>query len=209
MNDATPNTLVGGPALTTSPAPAGQARHTYRLQGLNRARLAGYTAFVGALGVGLSLVAPAGPAAAAAHQSAAVSAGVVVRTATVAKYGKILVSQKGLALYYDTANKPPHWACTGGCLTAWPPLTVPKSETMAQLAKGISGLGIVSGPSGRQVTWDGKALYTFARDSKGTVLGQGLGNVWYVAQPSHASANSAITPTGVTTTTQASGSSWG
>jgi hypothetical protein len=50
--------------------------------------------------------------------------------------------------------------------------------------KGVTGLGVVKGPSGEQVTWHGKPLYTFVRDSKGKVLGQGIvqDGTWKVAQ---------------------------
>ncbi|HTV10918.1 MAG TPA: hypothetical protein VME20_03580 [Acidimicrobiales bacterium] len=112
----------------------------------------------------------------------AAASSVLVKAATVAKYGKILVTGSGLALYYDTANKPGKWACKGNCLTAWPPLLLPKGQTKVSAASGITGLGVVKSPSGMQVTWDKKALYTFVKDSKGTVTGQGIGHVWYVVQ---------------------------
>jgi predicted lipoprotein with Yx(FWY)xxD motif len=41
---------------------------------------------------------------------------VAVDEVSVAKFGKVLVHQKGLALYFDTANKPMRFACTGDCL---------------------------------------------------------------------------------------------
>ncbi|MGC8627282.1 MAG: COG4315 family predicted lipoprotein [Acidimicrobiales bacterium] len=144
------------------------------------------TIAVGALvGVG-SLAVTALPANAAEHLVArhqAVRAGqVVVSVATLPKYGKVLVDQKGLALYYDTANKPGHWACKGTCLTVWPPLVLPKGQAGAVAGSGVSGLGVVDGPSGRQVTWYGKPLYTYVRDSKGKAFGQGLFHIWYLAQ---------------------------
>jgi len=145
------------------------------------------TVLVGALvGVG-SLAVTALPANAAEHvavrHQAVVAGKVVVSVATLPKYGEVLVDQKGLALYYDTANKPKHWACKGTCLTVWPPLVLPKGEARAVAGKGVSGLGVVNGPSGRQVTWEGKALYTYVRDSSGKAFGQGLFHIWYLAQP--------------------------
>jgi predicted lipoprotein with Yx(FWY)xxD motif len=109
---------------------------------------------------------------------------VAVRMVSVAKYGKVLVDQKGLALYYDNANKPPHFACKGACLVVWPPLLLPKGQAKPIAAKGVTGLGVVKGPSGEQVAWHGKPLYTFIRDSKGTVRGQGLkqDGTWFVVQ---------------------------
>ena len=122
------------------------------------------------------------PAAAAARRPAEVGNRALVKTAKVHKYGKVLVDQKGMALYYNADDKPSHWACTGACLVVWPPLTVPPGETLAQLSNGISGVGAVPGVTGRQVTWDGKPLYTFSHDSPGTVKGEGIGHVWYVVQ---------------------------
>ena len=105
-----------------------------------------------------------------------------MRTATTHKYGRILVNQKGLALYFNKSDQPSHWACTGACLVTWPPLVLPRGEVMAELGSGISGLGTVSGPNGRQVTWHGKPLYTFRHDSPGTVKGEGIARAWYVVQ---------------------------
>jgi predicted lipoprotein with Yx(FWY)xxD motif len=126
----------------------------------------------------------------------------LVHMAKVAKYGEILENSAGLPLYMDTANKPGKWACTGSCLTAWPPLTLPKGTTKVKAAAGVTGLGTVKGPSGLQVTWHGKPLYTFVRDSKGKVNGQGIGHVWYVIQVSAKAAKAGS----VTSTT--AGSSW-
>ncbi|HMK98212.1 MAG TPA: hypothetical protein VK425_11740 [Acidimicrobiales bacterium] len=131
-----------------------------------------------------------------ASSAPAAASAVLVKTATVAKYGKILVNTSGLPLYYDTANKPGKWACTGNCLTAWPPLLLPKGQTKVSAAPGITGLGVVKSPSGMQVTWENKPLYTFIKDSAGNVRGQGLGKVWYVAQLK------------ASTTASSSGGSW-
>ena len=122
------------------------------------------------------------PAAAAARRPAEIGNKVLVKTTKVRKYGKVLVDQKGMALYYNADDKASHWACTGACLVVWPPLTVPPGETLAQLSNGIRGVGTVAGVTGRQVTWDGKPLYTFNHDSPGTVKGEGIGHVWYVVQ---------------------------
>ena len=92
---------------------------------------------------------------------------------SVAKFGKVLVDQKGLALYFDTANKPMHFACTGDCLAAWPPLVVAKGQTAALAGKGVTGLGTVRGPSGLQVTWQGKVSRLLPRTRKGRSLAKG------------------------------------
>jgi predicted lipoprotein with Yx(FWY)xxD motif len=156
--------------------------------------------------LGLATLAVMGsPASAAgagrADTKARTSTKVVVSEVTTAKYGRVLVDHKGLALYYDTANKPSHFACTGDCLKAWPPLVLPKGQKAALAGTGVTGLGTVRGPSGLQVTWEGKALYTFVEDSKGTVKGQGIGHVWFVTQLSAAPISAPTSGTGAPKTT--------
>ena len=153
-----------------------------------RAALASTAALVTPLAV---LTAVAAPAASAAPRFGALRAKaqapapkkVSVRLEKSAKYGQILVDQAGQALYTDKADKPPaKWACKGGCLSAWPPLVLPKGQAAVSHAASLQGLGVVQGPSGRQVTWHGHPLYSFAGDKPGQVKGQGILHVWYVAQ---------------------------
>ena len=166
----------------------GNSQPTPRSRPRRRPRPAYFAAAVGAGALGVAALAVmGGPASATAGKAltkATAATKVAVDEVTVAKYGKVLVDQKGLALYYDAANKPMPFACTGDCLTAWPPLVLAKGQAAALGGAGVSGLGTVRGPSGLQVTWHGKALYTFVEDTKGTVMGQGIGHVWFVAQPS-------------------------
>jgi predicted lipoprotein with Yx(FWY)xxD motif len=160
---------------------------TRRSRPRRRPHRAYFAAVLGAAALGLAALAVMGGPASASGAGKAVTKAttttkVMVDEVTVAKYGKVLIDQKGLALYYDTANKPMHFACTGDCLTAWPPLVLPKGQTAALAGTGVARLGTVRGPSGLQVTWEGKALYTFVEDTKGTVTGQGIGHVWFVSQ---------------------------
>jgi predicted lipoprotein with Yx(FWY)xxD motif len=138
----------------------------------------------GAGALALATFAGGGTAVAATRQ---VSKHVATKNEVVvnlARFGKILVDQKGFALYVDSADKPPHFVCKGACLVVWPPLVLPKGQAKPIAGKGVSGLGVVKSPSGEQVTWHGKPLYTFVRDSKGTVRGQGIkqDGTWFVAQ---------------------------
>jgi predicted lipoprotein with Yx(FWY)xxD motif len=190
-------------------------QHSEPVQGSEprrRKRRAYFPLAVGAASLGLATLATmGGPASATGTAKVAArvttSAKVVVDKVRAGKYGQVLVDQKGLALYYDTANKPAHFACTGACLTAWPPLVLGKGQTAAVAGKGVTGLGTVRGPSGLQVTWKGNPLYTFIKDTKGTVTGQGIGHVWFVAQPSRAAtkvpAPRAAAPTTAAPTTAA------
>jgi len=80
--------------------------------------------------------------------------------------GTILETSSGKTLYVDKADKPPHFACTGGCLSIWPPL---KANGALKATGGAmaADLGKVKGPGGEQVTYKGHPLYTFVSDSKG------------------------------------------
>lgn len=160
----------------------------------------------------LSLIGPAvlavgSPTSAAAPVRATfATAKASIKTATVKTYGEILENSKGLPLYYDSANKPGHWACTGSCLSAWPPVLLAKGQSKPTVAKGVPALSSVKGPSGWQVTWDGKALYTFEGDSAGKVNGNGLGDFFVVKVKGAATSSTEATPTttpAVTTTTAA------
>lgn len=155
----------------------------------------------------LSLLAGGGTAWAAEHQATkettAKSSQVMVQEISVAKFGKILVDQKGFALYYDVLDKPPHFACTGACLVVWPPLDLSKGQVKAVAGKGVTGLGVVKGEMGKQVTWHGHPLYTFERDSKHTVRGNGVkqDGTWFVVKMTKATTSTSSGSSG-------SSSSW-
>lgn len=83
-------------------------------------------------------------------------------------YGDILVTGAGFALYtYGPDNGHNGLStCTGSCLQAWPPLSVPAGKTPTG-GPGVTGtLGVVKQANGTyQVTYDGLPLYTFVQDS--------------------------------------------
>ena len=78
--------------------------------------------------------------------------------------GTILVNGSGQTLYLDVGDKPPHFACTGGCLSAWPPLKA-IGTLKAEGAAKQSDLGSVKGGGFKIVTYNGHPLYTFASDT--------------------------------------------
>jgi predicted lipoprotein with Yx(FWY)xxD motif len=162
--------------------------------------------------IGLSLTALAGSANAADRPAASTTGTgkVVITMKSVKKYGDVLFDQQGLALYYDTQDKPPHFGCTGGCLTFWPPLVLPKGQKAAVTGKGVTGLGVVMNPKlkpsgSMQVTWKGKPLYTYAADSKGTVNGQGIQGIWFVV---HETVSLSAAAKGSATTTGSRSGGW-
>ena len=134
----------------------------------------------------------------------AIAAGAQAGSSTVVKtkhtsLGTILVTSSGGTLYLDAGDKPGHFACTGGCLSAWPPLRAVGKLTAAGSAK-QADLGKVKGPGGEQVTYRGHPLYTFASDSAGNpTSGEGVGG-FYVVGP----AGNEITKSTASTTTSSS-----
>jgi predicted lipoprotein with Yx(FWY)xxD motif len=194
---------------TTSTEPRLMASGRKRRFGLGLSALV-----AGAASVGLSLTALGGPASANTRLAATSTSHVVVTIKTVTKYGAVLFDQKGLALYVDMSDKPPHFACTGTCLTFWPALVLPAGQTAAVAGMGVTGLGTIKSPSGMQVTWRHMPLYTFKADSKGTVHGQGIKQwgIWYAANSKIAQTkvptNGNTTATTAKTTATTSSSSW-
>ena len=138
-------------------------------------------------------------------QSAHVSTPTVVKTKHTS-FGAILVTSSGHTLYLDAADKPGHPACTGSCLSIWPPLKATGALKGSGGAK-TSMLGTTKIAGGiKQVTYKGHPLYTFASDSKSSpTSGEGQ-NGFYVVSPAGVKITKpAKTTTGTTTTSSGSG----
>ncbi|MDQ0848652.1 putative lipoprotein with Yx(FWY)xxD motif [Arthrobacter sp. B3I9] len=102
------------------------------------------------------------------------------------KVGQIVVDGKGMSVYYYTKDTKDSGtsACTGGCLTAWPPVTTTSATPSVQ---GVMGaLGTITTPDGKkQVTINGMPIYYYAKDkAAGDITGQGVNSVWYLVAPS-------------------------
>jgi predicted lipoprotein with Yx(FWY)xxD motif len=115
--------------------------------------------------------------------SATSAAGGATSATTVAvadsKFGKILVDSKGMTLYVDEKDKAGAPACTGACLTAWPPLTASGTPTASTDVTGTLATAMASDGT-TQVTIEGSPLYTWTSDKKaGDVTGQDV-NGFYV-----------------------------
>jgi predicted lipoprotein with Yx(FWY)xxD motif len=127
------------------------------------------------------MISAAGLAAGALAAAANASSPSTVVTTAHTSLGTVLVTSAGKTLYLDTGDKPPKFACTGGCLKAWPPLKAVGTVKAAGSAK-ASLLGTVKGPSGKTVTYNGHPLYTFASDSKGNqTSGEGQNGFYAVS----------------------------
>jgi predicted lipoprotein with Yx(FWY)xxD motif len=96
----------------------------------------------------------------------------------------VLVDARGRTLYTLSAERNGRFICTSSsmipgstttCTTLWHPLLAHGAVT----GSGVSSLGTIARPDGgRQVTWRGLPLYTFAQDSQaGQASGNGLRDV--------------------------------
>ncbi len=108
----------------------------------------------------------------------------VVREAQSSSLGKtVLTANNGLTLYSLSVEKHGNFICKGSCLKDWFPLVVAAGVKPT----GPVALGTVKRPDGRrQVTFEGRPLYTFDGDSrKGQANGEGIKDVgtWHAASP--------------------------
>jgi predicted lipoprotein with Yx(FWY)xxD motif len=101
------------------------------------------------------------------------------------------LAAKGRTLYLFDADKPNSGrsACTGDCLNDWPPVLVTGATPKIMGVTGTLG-SIRAADGGKQLTIDGRPLYTFAGDrASGDVNGQAVnefGAHWWVAAPTGA-----------------------
>ena len=106
--------------------------------------------------------------------------------------GDALTGAGGKTLYTNTKEKGGTIACTGTCVSTWPPLT-----GTATAGSGVTGtLATITRPDGAvQVTYNGSPLYYYAGDSAaGQSTGQGIGGIWYIASPTGATSSSSAAP---------------
>jgi predicted lipoprotein with Yx(FWY)xxD motif len=82
----------------------------------------------------------------------------------------VLVTAAGLPLYTNNQDSAAMVQCTGACATVWRPLTIASGSPTGTSAAG--SLGVVALSDGmRQVTVNGKPVYTFVVDRAGKVSG--------------------------------------
>ena len=154
------------------------------------------------LGVVGAVALAVGIAIAFAATGAPQSGSATVSVKSIAGHGKVLVDAKGRALYRSDQEGSGMVLCTGACVSFWQPLTVSGTPKGGSLA---GKLAVVKRPGGaRQVTFNGKPLYTFRLDRPGTVTGDGAKDAfggrkftWHVARPTASAVSSgpAVAPT--------------
>jgi predicted lipoprotein with Yx(FWY)xxD motif len=152
------------------------------------------------LGVTVALVAAAVAIAVLARRGGGDDSAAPARPATnattvsvqeIGNEGAVLVDSEGRALYAaDQEIAAGNMVlCTHGCTSFWVPLTLDSGAPTGNAVSG--GLGVAERPNGaRQVTLDGKLLYTFAEDEPAEVTGDGFEDAfdgqkltWHVVHP--------------------------
>jgi predicted lipoprotein with Yx(FWY)xxD motif len=115
---------------------------------------------------------------------------ITVEQAEVGSLGRVLVTNKGFALYMFPPDAAREVSCTGGCASSWPPLRLHVGQTVVA-GPGVRAdlLATLPNPSGgRIVTYHGWPLYTYLGDAApGHAAGQGEnddGGYWYAMYPS-------------------------
>jgi predicted lipoprotein with Yx(FWY)xxD motif len=98
--------------------------------------------------------------------------------------GSFLVDDKGMTLYLFTKDTPNTTTCYDKCATNWPPLLTSGAPVAGEGAD-ASNLGTITRTDGAvQVTYNGWPLYYYAKDkASGDVVGQNVGDVWFVISP--------------------------
>jgi predicted lipoprotein with Yx(FWY)xxD motif len=97
--------------------------------------------------------------------------------------GKFFADSKGMTLYIFKKDSPGKSACAGQCVDRWPLY----SHEAVAVPEGVKSgdFGTITREDGKlQSTYKGWPLYYFQGDkAPGDAMGQGLGGVWFVANP--------------------------
>jgi predicted lipoprotein with Yx(FWY)xxD motif len=124
----------------------------------------------------------AGPQPSSAATESIPAVGTMILTIRNTPLGQVLVEASGYVVYTyakDPKNGTP--TCTGSCNTTWGPVI-----GIPQVTQGITipgSFAVVTTPSGKkQVTYNGKPLYTYKDAGPLVTTGNGTGGVWYVVK---------------------------
>ena len=95
------------------------------------------------------------------------ASGITVSARTVTGVGTVLTGQSGKTLYTPQQEAGGVIRCTASCLSFWFPVTVGKGAAPHAASSVTGTLGTIQRPDGggRQLTYDGKPLYTFRLDN--------------------------------------------
>jgi predicted lipoprotein with Yx(FWY)xxD motif len=104
----------------------------------------------------------------------------LVRAIPNKQLGPVLATYGRQAIYVWNREPKGRIRCTGGCAKAWPPVVVRKGAAVPAHVKGI--MGTFGRPGGaRQLTFNGRALYTYSNEKPGQVLCNKV-NGWFAVR---------------------------
>jgi predicted lipoprotein with Yx(FWY)xxD motif len=183
-------------------------------------RVKTYSALAAVAAASLALAACGGSSSSATsgsgnNASTTPAAGDTVAVKHVSGVGNVLVDSQGAALYSPAQEASGKVLCTGSCTSIWIPLQLPAGKSQPAASSSLmTALGVITRPGGgKQVTFHGRPLYSFAEDSKpGTVTGNGVTDsfagkhfTWHVASMGGTSSSSSGTSTGSTSSNRGYG----
>jgi predicted lipoprotein with Yx(FWY)xxD motif len=104
---------------------------------------------------------------------------------TDSHFGSILADGNGNTLYFFSLDADGKSACTAGCLAVWP-VSYNASSTIGAGLAASDFSSITRSDGSKQTTYKGWPLYIYAGDTApGTVNGDGIQGVWFVAKPDY------------------------
>jgi predicted lipoprotein with Yx(FWY)xxD motif len=133
--------------------------------------------------------------------SGSTDAATTVSVSSADDVGDVLVDEDGSALYASDEEADGMVVCVDSCASIWVPLTLDGGQPTGSDSLG-NDLGVLTRPDGsRQVTFDGRPLYSFVEDTgPGVVTGNGFSDkfgdqpfTWHVATPTGVSTSSVNT----------------
>ena len=162
---------------------------------MRRMLVLGVVAAAAITGVAIAVAATTG------DENASTTGRATVSVKQISGHGKVLVDAKGRALYRSEQERGGMVLCRGACLSFWQPLTVSAPPTKSSSL--VGRLAVVRRPEGRrQVTDNGRLLYSFKLDKPGNVTGDGFKDAfgsqkftWHVVRPAGAASSSGTTTT--------------
>jgi len=95
-----------------------------------------------------------------------------VATRQIGGLGSVLVGATGLPLYANLQDSSSMSHCDGTCATIWKPVTVTGKATESGTNATLGTIARADGT--KQVTIDGRPVYTFVEDHPGQVTGNGF-----------------------------------
>jgi predicted lipoprotein with Yx(FWY)xxD motif len=107
----------------------------------------------------------------------------LVKTIMDKQLGEVLVTSKKQAIYVWNSEPKGKIRCTGTCAKQWPPVIVKKGVVVPMHVEGIMGdFGTIKRANGvRQLTFNRRALYTYAHEKPGQVLCNDVDN-WFAVK---------------------------